>query len=241
MLWPYWLSILSIFLVWSLIACTINHIDDTDETYGYWEPLHYLLYGNGLQTWEYAPQYSIRTYSFIYPFYFLSELIKDMTTNKMKVFLFVRVVLSFLSSYSATYYIVAIRQIYGWKLSILTFLFILLSPGLFFCATSYLPSAVATSLLMISSASWLRRRFTASIMWGSIAVLCTGWPFVGLLLLPVGVEMIIDTFSTEGRSTSFSTSNGLFGVFQLIVAGLIIVVVVELPVLFIDYKYYNKW
>ena len=32
-----------------LVAATVNHIDDTDETYGYWEPLHYLLYGTGMQ------------------------------------------------------------------------------------------------------------------------------------------------------------------------------------------------
>lgn len=28
-------------------------ISDCDETFNYWEPLHYLMYGRGLQTWEY--------------------------------------------------------------------------------------------------------------------------------------------------------------------------------------------
>ena len=28
----------------------------------YWEQTHYLLHGTGLQTWEYSPEYAIRSY-----------------------------------------------------------------------------------------------------------------------------------------------------------------------------------
>ncbi len=30
-----------------------NNIHDCDEVFNYWEPLHYLLYKSGFQTWEY--------------------------------------------------------------------------------------------------------------------------------------------------------------------------------------------
>ena len=61
-------------------------ISDCDETFNYWEPLHYLIYGNffflsknlnfcqifffkflgkGFQTWEYDPQYGLRSYFYI--------------------------------------------------------------------------------------------------------------------------------------------------------------------------------
>jgi hypothetical protein len=33
--------------------------------YNYWEPLHFLLYGKGFQTWEYAPEYAIRSYAYV--------------------------------------------------------------------------------------------------------------------------------------------------------------------------------
>lgn len=33
--------------------------------YNYWEPLHYLLYGKGFQTWEYSPVYAIRSWAFL--------------------------------------------------------------------------------------------------------------------------------------------------------------------------------
>jgi len=57
------LSEIALFLIFAtvhVIGATINHIDDTDEVYGYYEPLHYLLYGKGMQTWEYSPTYAIR-------------------------------------------------------------------------------------------------------------------------------------------------------------------------------------
>lgn len=38
--------------------------EDCDEVYNYWEPLHHLLHGGGLQTWEYSPTYALR-YSFL--------------------------------------------------------------------------------------------------------------------------------------------------------------------------------
>lgn len=41
-------------------------IQDCDEVFNYWEPLHLLLFGKGLQTWEYSPVYAIR-----YTFYSL--------------------------------------------------------------------------------------------------------------------------------------------------------------------------
>lgn len=33
--------------------------------FNYWEPLHYLTRGVGFQTWEYSPDYSIRSYFYL--------------------------------------------------------------------------------------------------------------------------------------------------------------------------------
>lgn len=35
------------------LSAVLNVVHDCDEVFNYWEPLHYLLYGYGLQTWEY--------------------------------------------------------------------------------------------------------------------------------------------------------------------------------------------
>lgn len=46
--------LLSFFFVRLLSALfSPSFLSDCDEVMNYWEPLHYLLYGNGFQTWEY--------------------------------------------------------------------------------------------------------------------------------------------------------------------------------------------
>eukprot|EP00466_Bigelowiella_natans_P004363 jgi/Bigna1/69697/fgenesh1_pg.9_\ len=48
-----------------LVSAMINPIADCDETFNYWEPLHFLMYGHGMQTWEYDPTYALRSYLFL--------------------------------------------------------------------------------------------------------------------------------------------------------------------------------
>ncbi|CAG00499.1 unnamed protein product, partial [Tetraodon nigroviridis] len=47
-------------------AALLSNISDCDETFNYWEPMHYLLYGTGMQTWEYSPLYAIRSYAYLW-------------------------------------------------------------------------------------------------------------------------------------------------------------------------------
>ena len=56
---PQFLTLLSIFVVANALSVTMNHIDDTDETFGYWEPLHYLLHGVGMQVRHYPDEIHI--------------------------------------------------------------------------------------------------------------------------------------------------------------------------------------
>src|SRR5436190_4496041 len=54
-----------IFLLANILAAAFAPIQDCDETFNYWEPTHYLQYGYGLQTWEYSPEYAIRSWLYI--------------------------------------------------------------------------------------------------------------------------------------------------------------------------------
>ena len=51
---PY--TALKVLLSARLGAAVWSGISDCDETFNYWEPAHHLLYGQGLQTWEYEPR-----------------------------------------------------------------------------------------------------------------------------------------------------------------------------------------
>lgn len=35
------------------VSARLNLVHDCDEVFNYWEPLHYLIFGHGMQTWEY--------------------------------------------------------------------------------------------------------------------------------------------------------------------------------------------
>ena len=45
-------AFLALFTV-RLVSAIALPVADCDETFNYWEPSHFLLYGYGLQTWEY--------------------------------------------------------------------------------------------------------------------------------------------------------------------------------------------
>lgn len=49
--WPA-ASVLASLLAVRLLSAGLNTVHDCDEVFNYWEPLHFLLHGYGLQTWE---------------------------------------------------------------------------------------------------------------------------------------------------------------------------------------------
>jgi len=55
------------YLAFRVSTANLAPITDCDEVFNYWEPLHFVLYGTGMQTWEYAPQYGLRTYAYLLP------------------------------------------------------------------------------------------------------------------------------------------------------------------------------
>lgn len=83
------------FLSARICAALWMHITDCDETFNYWEPLHYLVYGQGLQTWEYSPEYALRSYTYLLshavPAFLYNSILKS---NPMMVFYFVRITLA---------------------------------------------------------------------------------------------------------------------------------------------------
>lgn len=221
----------NILLVFATIAALLNHIDDTDETYGYWEPLHFISFGVGMQTWEYCSEYAIRSYSFVIPFLPVTFLWKTLQFNKVHLFLAIKSILGLFFAFSSNSFLNSIKKVFGFQIEMYTFLFLLTSPGIFFSSTAYLPSAVCSSLVMLSFSSWLENKFKTSIFFGCIAVLWSGWPFVGVVFLPIGLDMLFSTFKKESK---------LSHVFFLCFAGVVIVAITGGGALLIDSAMYGK-
>ena len=191
-------TLFGLFLVVNIIAALVNHIDDTDETFGYYEPLHYLLYGTGMQTWEYSPEFAIRTYTFIAALWPFGMVYKLVGLSKPEIFLGIRLILGSFSAYAESRFIFAIEEVFGVAFMRLTTMILLFSPGIFFSVTAFLPSAVAMSLTMLFMGAWLKGEFVIAIAWACMSVLCTGWPFVGLIYLPFGLHMLSRRYREEG-------------------------------------------
>ena len=51
---------LGVILASRAIVCATNFTTfDCDEAFNFWEPLHYLTHGHGLQTWEHGGELSL--------------------------------------------------------------------------------------------------------------------------------------------------------------------------------------
>jgi len=60
-------SLSILYVAFRVSTANLAPITDCDEVFNYWEPLHFVLYGTGMQTWEYAPQFALRTYAYLLP------------------------------------------------------------------------------------------------------------------------------------------------------------------------------
>ncbi|CDQ86431.1 unnamed protein product, partial [Oncorhynchus mykiss] len=125
-------------------AALLSNISDCDETYNYWEPMHFLLYGYGMQTWEYSPLNAIRSYGYLWLHALPASLHSHiLQTNKVLVFYFVRCVLAFSCCICELYFYKAVCKKFGLHVGRLMLAFLLLSSGMF-CSSaggcySYLP------------------------------------------------------------------------------------------------------
>jgi len=142
----------------------------------------------------------------------------------------IRGLIGIFSAYGKAKFVYSIQEIYGVGIMKLLTIFLLFSPGIFYSSTAFLPSASGMSLLMLSYAAFLSNQFINSILWGSIAVLWLGWPFIAVLFLPLGIYMIIDRYF----------SKGYYGVIILLFQGLLTAIFVALPSILIDIYYYQK-
>ncbi|XP_044312253.1 alpha-1,2-mannosyltransferase ALG9 isoform X2 [Varanus komodoensis] len=121
-------------------AALLSNISDCDETFNYWEPMHYLIYGKGFQTWEYSPVYAIRSYAYLWlhalPAMFHARALQ---TNKVLIFYFLRCLMAFLSCVCELYFYKAVCKKFGLHVSRLMLAFLVLSTGMFCSAAGTEP------------------------------------------------------------------------------------------------------
>lgn len=174
-------------------------ISDCDETYNYWEPLNLLVRGFGKQTWEYSPEYSIRSWAFLLPFYGVLRIFQGIIPELDAYwnFYITRFVLGLLSLVLEVALHMEITQLMSSRVANFWLFFQLFNPGWFHASVELLPSSVAM-LLSIGSIKYALRYlskgqekpFIISMTFTFIAGVL-GWPFVFVLGLPLCFHYLI--------------------------------------------------
>lgn len=190
----------------NLAAAAFSPIQDCDEVFNYWEPSHYLNHGYGLQTWEYSPEYAIRSWTYTaihsliiwagtWPLQFLG-----IQESKVIEFYFLRVVLALFCALCQARMYSAIRKTFQERIAIFFMIIMTISPGMYHAAPAYLPSSFAMYFAMLGFASFMdwyggSIKTARGITWFAIGS-ALGWPFAGALALPFILEDVIVSFVT---------------------------------------------
>ncbi|KAJ8920727.1 hypothetical protein NQ315_004866 [Exocentrus adspersus] len=171
-------------------AAIWSHISDCDESFNYWEPLHFVVFGKGLQTWEYSPEFGLRSYFYIMvhavPAWIYHNLLQP---NPLLIFYFVRCLLGLICAFAEVYFYKAICKEFGVHIGRICLAFQLFSAGMFIASTALLPSSFAMYTCAAACAAWWQQKFSLAIFFTALGSLL-GWPFAALLGVPIAFDML---------------------------------------------------
>ncbi|KAK4213464.1 Alg9-like mannosyltransferase family-domain-containing protein [Rhypophila decipiens] len=198
------ISAFYIFLVANLVAAAFAPIQDCDETFNYWEPTHYISHGYGLQTWEYSPDYAIRSWLYVVLHAIPANLRRLFPwSDKTAEFYFVRYVLAFGCAFCQTLMWRSICLALNPRVGIFFILSLVFSPGNFHSSAAYLPSSFAMYMAMLGAAAFINWRggikTSQGMFWFAVGGVL-GWPFATALCAPfVLEECFFAAFSDKER------------------------------------------
>ncbi|CAG8545511.1 13018_t:CDS:2 [Acaulospora colombiana] len=157
----------------SASAAFFSNIADCDEVFNYWEPTHYLQYGYGMQTWEYSPEYAIRSWAYIKLHAIIGGIFDYIFGHdKIKVFYAIRVIFATLCALSeALFYVSAVSSL-GPRAGRYLIIILLFSAGMWNASTG---------------SGW---RIYKTILWVGIGSLLA-WPFCAEVGVPAALEELI--------------------------------------------------
>ncbi|KAI6178863.1 Alg9 mannosyltransferase domain containing protein [Aphelenchoides besseyi] len=162
---------------------------DCDEVYNYWEPLHLLLFGRGFQTWEYSPEYGIRSWAYVYVHSLIGWLLLPLTwSSKVTLFYLIRCSISILSLTADYFLYQSLCKRLGNSIGSFFIVIHMFSVGVFNASCAFLPSSFAMTMNAFAMAAYLREQWLLAIMCTAIGALL-GWPFTAVLGLPIVLEM----------------------------------------------------
>ena len=187
-----YVSALCIFYVVRVFGATSNTIPDCDEVYNYWEPTHQLLYGRGFQTWEYSPEFALRSYVYVGAHAVLAKVGQVVTLlsaeNKVLAFYCIRFALAFVCAVSEASLYRSVAHLCGELVAGVAAMFMLTSAGMFHASSG----ACAAAACLPPCGARLTR------VWPGCSFLAQHFRYVRG---HVGLRVLVQTFmQVHGRS-----------------------------------------
>eukprot|EP01029_Cantina_marsupialis_P025929 TRINITY_DN68847_c1_g5_i1.p1 TRINITY_DN68847_c1_g5~~TRINITY_DN68847_c1_g5_i1.p1 ORF type:complete len:513 (+),score=67.46 TRINITY_DN68847_c1_g5_i1:202-1740(+) len=181
-------SICLAFGIIRVIAGALLAIFDCDETFNYWEPLHYLFYGNGFETWEYSPEYALRSYLYLlvsgFPLKFISNFV-----SKSNAFIIVKIVLGIASLFCESIFTEGVKRRHGQRVASILRIVLISSFGMAHSSTALLPNSFSMMGIMLVYGNWMMNNVWWTVFSAGITVLI-GWPFVIVSMIPVALSLL---------------------------------------------------
>ncbi|ETN65544.1 glycosyltransferase [Anopheles darlingi] len=169
--------------LWSIIS-------DCDETYNYWEPLHFVLKGRGFQTWEYSPEFGLRSYAYLWLHGGPTKLAELVVGNGPGLFYFLRCLLALVCALLEFRLYKVIKLKCGSSVGNMWLFFQLVSPGMFISSAALLPSSFSMFVTIATMTAWMAGRSRAVIAVTALSGLI-GWPFAVIVSIPFVLEQLI--------------------------------------------------
>ena len=188
---PFYLPLnitLYICLLVNGLAAFFAPIQDCDEIFNFWEPAHYVQHGYGLQTWEYSPVYSIRSWLYVSLHAMVGKLGSFFVQSKTAEFYVIRLFLAVFCAACQTRLYSSICRSLNPRIGLLFLTIVTFSPGIFHASTAFLPSTFTMYTSMLGLAAFLDLKggpkIAQGIMWFALGAV-VGWPFAGALIVPL--------------------------------------------------------
>ncbi|KAI8361137.1 Alg9-like mannosyltransferase family-domain-containing protein [Mortierella sp. GBAus27b] len=235
-----------LFLV-RVLAATYSNISDCDEVFNYWEPMHYLQYGSGLETWEYSPVYAIRSWAYIFLHALPAEIARlAMSANRLQVFFILRIILGAVSAHcEATLYTAVVEEVDP-RIGRYLLFALMTSAGTWIASNAFLPSTFAMYTTMLFFSQMLQpphqksgKRTFWGIFWVGLGALL-GWPFAAAVGIPFALEELLIHSSTHSRKKTVRFRDWRRARFlRLMTTSILALIFILVPIIIIDRYYYN--
>lgn len=212
------------FLISNSIAAFLAPIQDCDEVFNFWEPTHYVDYGYGLQTWEYSPVYSIRSWLYISLHALVGKAGSLLFRDKVSAFYVVRFALAVFCASCETKLYSAVCRTLSPRIGLLFLMIVAFSPGMFHASTAFLPSSFTMYMSMLGLTAFLDwrggQKTAQGIMWFGLGAII-GWPFAGALIIPLLLEeFVIGFLAGSLKKVVFSVVDGALRCLAILVCSL---------------------